>query len=71
MVVAVLRKMMMKRERWLQVSNILLLSATVDFDANSHQWKSSVVGGYDGGGGVDDDDDANLGDGDGVDDDDE
>ena len=66
MVVAVLRKMMMKRERWLQVSNILLLSATVDFDANSHQWKSSVVGG-----GVDDDDDANLGDGDGFDDDDE
>ena len=43
----------------------------MDFDANSHQWKSSVVDGYDGGGGVDYDDDANLGDGEGVDDDDE
>ena len=70
MVVAMLMKMMMKRERWLEVSYLLLLSTTVDYDANSLQWKSSVVGDDDGGGGVGDGD-AVVGDGDGVDDEDE
>ena len=73
MVVAMLMKMMMKRERWLEVSYLLLLSATVDYDANSHRWNHQLLVGMmmHGGSGVDDDNEPVFGDGDDVDDDDE